>query len=333
MNPFLPQSLQVLYDSPRFQGWGKTKNYFEGWFFKLVSASGEFAGSIIPGIFYSANGGEGSHSFIQVMDGVDQKCYYHRFDVRDFKPHKDRFAVQVGESFFSDSTIEMNTGEDDGIQGKLEFHNLRPWPVGLFSPGIMGWYRFMPFMECYHGLVSMDHTLSGSLNWYGRTVDLNGGRGYIEKDWGRSFPGAWVWVQSNHFELPGVSLSASVAKIPWLRHYFRGFIMGLLYDGTIHRFATYTGAKLRRFIVSERNVEMVVESGSSSKKKTLSILIERGRTVALYSPHGGSDMQPKTMESLDAAVNVQLKQGNITIFEGYGKHAGLDVNGNIEEIS
>ncbi|WP_243392439.1 MULTISPECIES: tocopherol cyclase family protein [unclassified Mesotoga] len=31
-------------------------------------------------------------------------------------------------------------------------------------------------------------------------IDLTGGKGYIEKDWGRSLPDAWIWMQSNNFD-------------------------------------------------------------------------------------------------------------------------------------
>ncbi len=53
-------------------------------------------------------------------------------------------------------------------------------------------------------------------------MELAGGRGYLEKDWGTAFPQAYVWMQSNHFEVPGVSLVASTALIPWRRAAFRG---------------------------------------------------------------------------------------------------------------
>lgn len=56
------------------------------------------------------------------------------------------------------------------------------------SPGIMGWYAWVPTMECYHGVVSLDHAISGKLMIEDQAHDFNGGRGYIEKDWGKSFP-------------------------------------------------------------------------------------------------------------------------------------------------
>ena len=64
----------------------------------------------------------------------------------------------------------------------------------------MGWYSFVPFMECKHGIVSVNHDLSGILNVNDEVLISDGGKGYIEKDWGTSFPEAWIWMQSNNFQ-------------------------------------------------------------------------------------------------------------------------------------
>lgn len=45
----------------------------------------------------------------------------------------------------------------------------------------MGPFAFVPFMECYHGIVSMDHIIQGELEIDGATVDFSNGRGYMEK--------------------------------------------------------------------------------------------------------------------------------------------------------
>jgi len=62
----------------------------------------------------------------------------------------------------------------------------------------MGWYTWVPRMDCYHGLFSFSDSLQGTLTLKGKVMDFFGGRGYIEKDWGQSFPAAWVWLQNNY---------------------------------------------------------------------------------------------------------------------------------------
>jgi hypothetical protein len=56
-----------------------------------------------------------------------------------------------------------------------------------------GWYSFMRFMECYHGIIVVDADAEGTVNGEFRS----GERFYLEKDWGTSFPRSWIWLQSN----------------------------------------------------------------------------------------------------------------------------------------
>jgi tocopherol cyclase len=51
----------------------------------------------------------------------------------------------------------------------------------------MGWFAYVPFMECYHGVLSLDHEVNGRLRLGKRETDFSGGRGYIEKDWAAPF--------------------------------------------------------------------------------------------------------------------------------------------------
>lgn len=112
-------------------------------------------------------------------------------------------------------------------------------------------------------------------------TSLDGGRGYIEKDWGRGFPSAYVWTQSNHFDRPGVCLTASVARIPWLGTSFRGFLAGLLLAGTLHRFTTYTGARVERCEVTETHARVVF----ADRQVRLSVDAERGEGALLRAPY------------------------------------------------
>jgi hypothetical protein len=75
-------------------------------------------------------------------------------------------------------------------------------------------------MECYHGVLSFDHKISGSLTINEIEVNFDDGKGYLEKDWGTSIPSSWIWMQTNQFQGDVASLFGSVAKIPRLKNYF-----------------------------------------------------------------------------------------------------------------
>jgi tocopherol cyclase len=246
--------LKTLYRPDYYHGRRKRKNFFEGWFFKLIDSREKNCYSIIPGIFLGKTP-DRSHAFIQVMNGITGESHYHRYSVEEFRAANEEFKISVGNSMFSRDRISLDIDTpQQKLRGQLRFAGIKPWPVTLRSPGIMGWYSYVPFMECNHGVVSLDHTIRGILSVNNDHIDFSDGRGYIEKDWGKSFPSSWIWIQSNHFARPGTSLTASVANIPWLFRSFRGFIIGFLHDDKLYRFATYTGARLSRIEVRDDRV-------------------------------------------------------------------------------
>ena len=234
-----------------YQGWGNTRRYFEGWYFKVVNASETRAFAFIPGIAMEESGE--SHAFVQLLDGKKKIAKYFTYDAASFIPSDRKFELSIENNYFSAGGIRLDL---PGVKGSLDFSGVVPWPNRWYSPGIMGPYTFVPFMECNHGIVSMDHSLTGSLTVNGEVIDFTGGRGFIEKDWGHSFPSAYIWMQSNHFSRPGISFKASVARIPWVTGNFTGFIAGLWLEGRLYRFTEYNRTRLSRLAVTGSTVEL-----------------------------------------------------------------------------
>jgi hypothetical protein len=50
----LLNKLHAFFNPEQFQGWGKKRQYFEGWYFKIVNADESKALAIIPGIAMDA---------------------------------------------------------------------------------------------------------------------------------------------------------------------------------------------------------------------------------------------------------------------------------------
>lgn len=318
-----------------YHGRGKRPPFFEGWYFKLVDAGETHSYSVIPGVFLGAEPGS-SHCFVQTLDGATGHTTYHRYPYESFRAAADKFDIWVGpNNFRADGLLLDIDAADRRMRGALRFTGRTPWPVTLLAPGIMGWYAYAPFMECYHGVVSLDHAIDGSLTVDGRLLDFGGGRGYIEKDWGQAFPQAWVWLQTNHFDTPGTSLTASVAVIPWRGSEFDGYIAGLWHQGQLYRFATYTGAQLQRFEVDDDRVVLhLADRPGRAGGYRLEITARRSLAGLLRSPERTAMLQ-RVLESLTATVHVRLvAQGSPerVIFEGTGRHAGLEVVGPVDEM-
>lgn len=316
--------LQSLFSPEQYHGWGRNRRYFEGWYYKVVNADESKAFAFIPGVAMDEKGSK--QAFIQVLDGKRKTAEYIRFDSGDFKPVPGKFEIHVADNSFMMNKIKLNL---PAIKGELSFENQVPWPTSWRSPGIMGPYSFVPFMECYHGILSMDHSIAGSLKIHGENVDFAGGRGYMEKDWGKSFPSAYTWMQTNHFSNPGISFKSSVAKIPWIGSSFVGFIAGVwLYD-RLFQFTTYNSTKLRRCLIDHEKVELALENANY----LLEIFARREEATELASPIQGL-MDGKIEESMCSEISVQLtdKKANKVILDDTGRNAALEVAGKIEEI-
>jgi tocopherol cyclase len=316
--------VNAFFNPEQFQGWGKNKKYFEGWYFKVVNADETKAFAFIPGIAMDEAGNK--KAFIQVLDGKKKTAAYHSFEALSFRPHPGKFLLSIDQNIFSEKRLLL---ELPGVKGELNFSGNIPWPKPLYSPGIMGPYAFVPFMECYHGIVSMDHGIQGEIEVNGEKINFDNGRGYIEKDWGRSFPSAYFWLQTNHFSQQGISLKASVAKIPWIRNSFVGFIAGLWYHDRLFRFTTYNNSTLRKSFADNDKVEIVIENTNYR----LEILGHRDHATSLASPILGL-MDGRIEESMTSKTDVQLydKKSRQIIFNDTGRNTGLEVAGKIEEI-
>ena len=251
----ISQRIRSLFHPELYHGWQRKKSYFEGWYFKLVSADEKNIFAIIPGIAMDADGNK--QSFIQVFNGKDNYAEYIKFDAKEFKPHPEAFDVSIGKNKFSTNKIILDLPD---IKGEIYSSNHIPWPNEWYSPGIMGPFSFVPFMQCYHGILSMNHQLSGFLEYKGDRISFDGGKGYMEKDWGQSFPSGYIWMQSNHFDRRDTSLKSSVAHIPWLFSSFTGYIAGVWLEDRIIEFTTYNFTKLRKCYVDENKVILVYEN-------------------------------------------------------------------------
>jgi tocopherol cyclase len=159
-------------------------------------------------------------------------------------------------------------------------------------------------------------------------VDFSGGRGYIEKDWGKRFPSAWIWGQSNHFNQESVSLMISVAVIPWLGQSFAGFIIGFLFEGKIHRFATYNRSKIEEIRLDDKHVDIVVRNS----KHRLKIRAIREEGGLLQAPTEIA-MDRRILETLNASLEIQFEtlDGEL-LYQSVGQHAGLEIVGDLEQL-
>lgn len=320
----LAPKIRALFKPENYHGWGRSKRYFEGWYYKIISADEKHAMAFIPGIAMDEKGQQ--QAFIQILNAQELSAVYHKFPSESFKAHPKRFELKLADNFFNAHSFKLHLPD---AEGQLHFKQSVPWPSSWYSPGIMGPFSFIPFMECYHGILSMDHRIEGELTIKGKPYNFDGGRGYMEKDWGHSFPSAYIWMQSNHFSEPGISLKASVARIPWLGNSFVGFIAGIWLGNRLIQFTTYNLSRLKHCFVDAEKVELVMDN----LRYRLEIVAHRAEATELAAPIAGF-MDGRISESMSSKLEVRVtdKRQKKVIFEDIGRNAGLEAAGRISDI-
>ncbi len=327
-----------------YQGAHRKKNYFEGWYFKQTSA-GPVAGKtalgprslvFIPGISRSL---DGDHAFVQTLDGATGASRYFAFPVGAFSADDEPFEVRVGSNRFSLSGIQADLEDSGGrVQAEIRYGATTPPASSILSPGVMGPYSFAPFMECRHGIASLDHATSGSATitdaaGTSERISFEGGRGYIEKDWGSSMPRSWIWLQANNFDHrpEPASFTLSLARVPWRGAAFNGFICILWIAGTEYRFTTYTGAHLD--LLEYQGSTLRILLGDRFHKMEVQVRIARAGSLA--APSDGA-MTRSINESADAFLRILLKRRHGAtdelVFDSSSPAAGAELVGDLESL-
>jgi len=128
----------------------RRNNFFEGWYYKMVSADQNTVIAIIPGIFKY---GSASHIFTLVL--YNEHCYYFKYGAENLKfdlSANGNYNFTFDNNTFTQDFIKFSLHEDitknvsihtEGIK----FSNLKRWPKTFLSPGVMGPFEWLGFLE------------------------------------------------------------------------------------------------------------------------------------------------------------------------------------------
>ncbi len=80
----------------------------------------------------------------------------------------------------------------------------------------MGYSYYIPTLPCYHSVLNKSHLISGEIQYPDNNYLLDNALGYMEKNWGTSFPDNYFWMHAVDPTNPSISLLFSQAEIKWL---------------------------------------------------------------------------------------------------------------------
>ena len=311
--------LSLIKNPEIFQGekyLNTNKKYFEGWYFKNVSNGNGI--SFIPGINIDE---KNKKAFIQVI--TNSSSYFINYNIEDFSFNINPFYIKIKNNIFSKEKIHVDIIDDIQnlrINGDVEYINSKNINVSNLNPNIMGPFSYIPFMECNHAILSMINTAIGKIKINNDIIIFNNGRGYIEKDWGCSFPKSYIWCQGNNFNLKNTSFMMAIADIPIKIFEFKGIICDLIVDNKEFRFTTYNNAKLIKYVVDDNLFSVTLKKGNYY----LNIKSIYDKGLKLIAPVKGK-MQKDILETISAKISVTLKIKEKIIFEDTSLNCGVEI--------
>lgn len=302
-----------------FQGQRKldtNKNYFEGWYFKNTNK--EDGISFIPGININK---DSKNAFIQVI--TNNSSYYINYNIDEFKYESEPFLIKIGNNIFSKEGIHIDITDDTKkikIYGDIKYSDSKNINTNFLNPNIMGTFSYIPFMECNHAILSMKNRIQGFININNKNIDFSNSTGYIEKDWGCSFPKSYIWCQGNNFQKSNASFMLSIADVPFKFFEFRGVICVLKMDKQEFKFTTYNNAKVIRYDIDKNSLNIILRKGDYE----LNIKSKYSDGIKLVAPVKGK-MEKDIFESITTLITVTLKKDNDIIFSDTSTNCGLEI--------
>ncbi len=211
-----------------------SRPFFEGWYFK--HQSDEHTLILIPA-FHRDENGEKSASLQIILDDVARRL---DFSADDFEADTKRLHVRLGQNVFSEKGCRLHIDLPGlTLRGHLRYG-------AFYNPkrSLMGPLGRLP-LPCFHEVLSLFHRLRGLITVNGQLWDFSDGFGYLEKDWGHSFPSSYLWLQCGWQEAADRScVMLAIASLGISQLPFTACGSLILCKGKQYRLSTYQGAQL-----------------------------------------------------------------------------------------
>lgn len=119
----------------------------------------------------------------------------------------------------------------------------------------------------------------------------------------------------------------SIADIPFKFFHFKGIICDLIIDNNEFKFTTYNNAKLIKYDIDDRSLNIILKKGCHS----LNVKSTYIEGLKLFAPVKGK-MEKNIFESISSSINVTLTKDNLVIFSDTSKNCGIEIVQNANNL-
>ena len=288
-----------------FQYLGASEPSFEGFYCKVAKPNGKTF-VVICGF---ARTKEKSYAFIQVGSHFSETKYF-EYPIESLNINEAGFSFSIQQHQISMEGISII---EEDCEINLTFENFNAWERTRLRPSIMGILTYVPFVECKHDIVAPHFNASGIVKIEQQTMRFNSDAGYIDRNWGKSFPKRYCWGHLSGFSNDSISIQFAKGSPKWLFLKIPVHIGFLYLNGEITTFKSWRGAQIRI-----RNTDDFMVYLKNSKYE-IQLLFERDKKLQLKAPDEGN-IQDEIMEYAGNPTKVKIfkrkkRRANKLIYE------------------
>lgn len=283
-------------------------NYFEGWFQKVYIPEQNKSIIIIYGI---ATGNELTKTgFIQLLVPGHEVIHidFHRDEIA---LSKRKHEVKLGRNYFSSNRIHI---EYKLVELDLE---IIPQTKKALKQNSMGNFYLVPGLPCYHSVLQINSSVKGIVKINNELIHIARSSGYLEKNWGTSFPEKYFWMHAQDPINSTNQVLFSQAEMRWRNKTFIKHVGFIQLNGK-----SFDLRKIRRkHLVCNVYNSNQLELSIGPIDTTFNFDLSEANNTSFNSPCNGK-MSNKIIHNIDVPVLLEINDKTL-------KNSIL-LNGNIE---
>ncbi|MBE9113704.1 tocopherol cyclase family protein [Nodosilinea sp. LEGE 07298] len=244
---------------------GQADRFFEGWYFRVTLPETGQTFAFMYSIEDPAGGQPNSGGTAQIL-GPDDGYFCRTFpDVSQFWAWKEGLGLghwrgrpQTSPRLLSSSEFKHYVAEgyqvtatlhqgylNDPVAGAVAWHYHTEPVYGWASTGqpqqsTAGFLSSLPIFEPGWQILMAHGYSTGWIEWQGKRYEFTNAPAYSEKNWGRSFPQKWFWLNCNAFDgVADLALTAGGGRRQVLTWMESVAMVGLHHGGKFYEFVPW----------------------------------------------------------------------------------------------
>jgi tocopherol cyclase len=227
---------------------GGAGRFFEGWYYRLTLPQLKQSFAFMYAIDDPQGGTACSGGSVQVLGIDDRQIWRTLTNTQDFRARRDRLMLehwgqgrQSGQGYSASDRYNKGMIFDPAslmsCQWDYEIEPISTWGNPGRAIATMGNLSYLPVFEPGWQILLAHGLASGAIVWGDRRYEFNRVPAYCEKNWGRSFPQQWFWLQCNAFsEYPDLSITVAGGIREFLGVQTSVAMVGIHYKGKLYSF-------------------------------------------------------------------------------------------------